>query len=72
MRKEDLYKCVGQHVKIHFYDGDIMEGVLQYVPEYSIKYKYKKPGLYYIDNLGFKCTHVKYLQVLGGGKDAIG
>lgn len=64
MKREILNEYLGSYVHITFFDGDIVDGMLTYVPEYSEKYDYKMPGLYYIDRLCFKASCVKKLQAV--------
>ena len=58
----DLLEYVGKRVRVEFCDGDIIEGILEYVPVYSSQYNYRKAKHFYIDLLdgamAFRAYHV--------------
>jgi hypothetical protein len=58
MKKDELMEYVGKYVSVTLFDGDRLQGVLRYTPEFSAKYDYTKPDYFYIGNTGFKVSHV--------------
>ena len=59
MTKAQLMRLVGKRVKITFFDGEIKEGILGYTPEFSAKYRWRKPKHFTIGNLDFYVSHIK-------------
>lgn len=64
MKKSELESLIGRKVKVIFFDGGECEGILEYTPEFSAKYYYRKPNYFYVENMGFKVSHIKSLKVL--------
>lgn len=58
MKKDELMEYVGKYVSVTLFDGDRLQGVLEYTPEFSAQYDYRKPGYFNIGNTGFKVSHV--------------
>lgn len=61
MKKDDLMKLVGRNVSVTFYDGQTLNGKLEYVDEFSAKYNWSKPGYFKIRNYSFRVSYVKTL-----------
>lgn len=59
MTKAQLDQYIGRNVIVEFVDGDIVNGVLEYIPELSAKYGMKKPKEYAIDIYSFRPSYVK-------------
>lgn len=59
MKREELDKLIGKEVIITFVDGTMARGIVEYVPEFSAKYQWRKPGYYYAENTAFKASHVR-------------
>lgn len=53
---EELNALLGKKVQITFFDNDVKTGILQ-------RAKYKQ-GRYEVDNLSFRKTHVKKIEVV--------
>lgn len=65
MRKEELMKLVGKQVKVTFRaSGKDIVGKLGYTKEFSEKYDYRIPNYFTINNIDFKVSHVKKVEVL--------
>lgn len=62
MEHEKLLSYVGKKVRITFFDDDVMTGVLGFASSFGAKYGYRKVHCFYIDNLCFRCSHVKKLE----------
>ena len=62
MTKTELMSYVGKKVRIYFKGEErSIYGTLGYVDEFSVKYDYRKPNYFYIDNISFKVSHVRKL-----------
>ncbi len=61
-KKEEVDKLIGKEANVTFKDGDIKKGTLLFVSEFSSRYGYKKPNLYYINNIGFRVSHIKKIS----------
>lgn len=59
MKREELDKLIGKEVTIIFVNGTMERGIVEYVPEFSAKYQWRKPGYYHVGNTDFKASHVK-------------
>ena len=59
MKKDNLKTYIGKRVRITLFDGKTIEGVLGYAEDFSARYGYRKPNLFYIDDMGFRVSHVK-------------
>ena len=59
MKREELDKLIGKEVTIIFVNGTMARGIVEYVPEFSAKYQWRKPGYYHVGNTAFKASHVK-------------
>lgn len=65
MTNADLMELVGKEVTILLKDGDVATGILEYIPEFSSKYGFRKPKMYSIQDKfkgvtwSFKVSHVK-------------
>lgn len=62
MKREYLNEYLGAKVTITFFDGDVITGILKFCDSFCREHGYRKPGYYYIDNLDFKCSHVKKIR----------
>lgn len=62
MTKEELNKFIGKRVRIIFLDSQRETGILGFAADFSSKYGYKKPGLYYINDLSFRAGIVKKIE----------
>ena len=62
MKKEQVDRLIGKEVTIIFADGKMARGIVGYVPEFSAKYQWRKPGYYYVGNTIFKASHVKIAE----------
>ena len=51
MKKEQVDRLIGKEVTITFEDGTTARGIVGYVPEFSAKYQWRKPGCYYVGNI---------------------
>lgn len=63
MTKEDLMKLVGKRVSVYFKDGKSAYGALGYVDEFSAKHDYRKPNYFYINNISFKVSHIRKVEL---------
>ena len=59
MKREQLDWLIGKYVIVELVDGHTIRGLLEYTPEFSAKYGWKKPGYYSIRNYAFKASHVR-------------
>lgn len=64
MKKSELESIIGRKVKVIFFDGSECEGILEYTPEFSAKYDYRKPNYFNVGNYAFKVSHIRSLKVL--------
>ncbi len=68
MKKSDiLMQLIGKRVKITFVDdcgGDEIEGVLGYTKKFSAAYGWRKPHRFTINNIDFKASYVRKVEVL--------
>lgn len=67
MKKDELMKLVGKKVKITFITNCYAEestGVLGFTKEFSEKFDYRNPNYFTINNIDFKVSHVKKVEVL--------
>lgn len=60
--KEKLDSYIGKEVRVILFDNNELEGVLEYILEFSERYGYRKPGYYNIGNMGFKRSHIKRIS----------
>lgn len=57
-------KLVGKKVYVYFKCGERgIYGTLGYVDEFSEKYDYRKPDYFYINNILFKVSHVRKVEI---------
>ena len=67
-------ELVGQEVTVIFKDGDVATGKLEYIPEYSAEFGYRRPNMFniydrfYGNTWAFKVSHIKKFEV-GGEKE---
>ena len=63
--KAELDQLLGKEVTITFRDGETLHGTLDFVPEFSEKYGYRKPNYYFIKmrDYAFKASHIKKVEV---------
>ena len=58
----DLFEYVGKKVQVHLFDGNIVQGELEYVDSYCEMYGWRKPKHFYIRNKDgdwcFRAWHV--------------
>lgn len=64
----ELQKYIGFEVEIRFWDEKVERGILGFTKEFSVKYGFRRPGYFTINNTDFKVSHIKLLSVLGVGK----
>lgn len=64
MKKEILSIHEGENVRIKLFDNKVLEGKLEYIPEFNAKFGYRKPGFFSIGNTSFRASHVKTLKVI--------
>ncbi len=62
MTKEELNKFIGKRVRIIFSDSQTEIGILDFANDFSSEYGYRKPGLYYINDLSFRVGTVKKIE----------
>ncbi len=65
MKKAELMQLVGKRVKITFIEncgGGEITGVLGYTKEFSVKYDYRKPDYFTINEYDFKVSHVRKVE----------
>lgn len=62
MKKSELKKLVGSEIKVVLFNDKEFTGKLSYVEEFSEKYGFRKPGLFYIGNIGFRVSHLKKVK----------
>ena len=60
--KNELHQLVGKNVRIIFDDGKTESGILGFAAEFSGKHGYRKPGLFYINNISFRVGCVKRIE----------
>lgn len=61
--KAELMLYVGKRVFVYFKDGKSAYGTLGYVDEFSAKHDYRKPNYFYINNISFKVSHIRKVEV---------
>ena len=58
----DLLELVGKRVRVEFFDGKVIEGILEYVPAYSAMYDFRKAKHFYISmpdgDWAFRAYHI--------------
>lgn len=59
MTKADLMNRVGEYMTVVLYDGQELTGILEFIFEFSEKYGFRKPGVFFIGNHAFRVSHVK-------------
>lgn len=59
MKKSELMELVGEEITVVLFDGKELTGNLIYAEAFSEKYGFRKPGLFYIKNIGFRVSHLK-------------
>ncbi len=64
MKKEILSIHEGENVRIKLFDNKVLEGKLEYIPEFNAKFGYAKPGFFRIGDMSFRASHVKTLKVI--------
>lgn len=67
MKKDELMKLVGKKVKVTFIPGcggGESTGILGFTKEFSEKYDYRHPNYFTINNIDFKVSHVRKVEVL--------
>ena len=64
MKKEIVSIHEGENVRIKLIDNTELEGKLEYIPEFTEKFGYRKPGFFSIGNTSFRASHVKTLKVI--------
>ena len=68
MTRENMMDLVGREVTTLFKDGGKTTGVLEYIPEFSSKYGFRKPKMFSIqdkftgESWSFKVSHVKQVD----------
>lgn len=63
LTKERLMKLVGMEVGVRLFDDKEYEGVLGFADDFSARHGWRKPGYFYIDDMGFKVSHVKKIWI---------
>lgn len=66
MKKEELSEYIGKNVIVTLFEGTELWGCLEYIPEFSSKYGWRKPGFFAIENHDFRVSHVRKIRELGG------
>ena len=63
--KAELDQLLGKKVTITLRGGETLHGTLDFVPEFSEKYGYRKPNYYFIKmrDYAFKASHIKKVEV---------
>lgn len=64
MKRELLNEYIGNRVRIEFTDNSAVEGNLEFTTEFCAAQGWKRPGLYHVGQIGFRCSHVKKLKLL--------
>lgn len=66
--QKQLMEYVGKRVEITFKDGvsgdKIIKGILGYTFEFSNKYNYRIPHMFFIDHLSFRSSYVKKVEAI--------
>ena len=63
-RDKYMDSLIGKAVEVVFFDNTTTKGVLGYTPEFSEKYKYRRPHYYNCGAWSFRKSHVKYIREL--------
>ena len=61
-RDKKLDSLIGKYVEITFFDGDTVGGELNYIPEFSEEYEYRRPHYYTCGTYSFRKSHVKRIK----------
>lgn len=67
MKKDELMQLVGKRVRVIFTEdcgGGESTGILGFTKEFSEKYDYRHPNYFTINNIDFKVSHVRKVDVL--------
>lgn len=60
MKKSELMDMLGNEVTIYLKNSNLcVTGILKYAFSFSKLYNYHKPNYFYIDNIGFKVSHIR-------------
>lgn len=60
----DLMEYDGQNVRVELFNGQIYEGIIQYIPSYSEMYGWRKAHYFYIGENCFRCHYVRCVKPL--------
>lgn len=65
----DLLEYVGKNVEVTMNNGNVENGVLEYVPSYSEQFEYKRPKHFYLPCeagglISFRAHHVRSVKEL--------
>lgn len=64
MTKKDLLNLVGEKVTVYFKDRKkSISGYLGYAESFSEKYRFIKPNYFFINNISFKISHIKKIEL---------
>ena len=63
MKKEELKALVGKRVRVEFKDQEIIEGILKYAEKGESNFP-RLPNFFYIENIGFRVSCVRKVEVL--------
>lgn len=64
MKRSLLDEYIGKNICVVFTDNRKESGMLEYVDKFCEAQHYRKPGYFYIGHYGFKCSHVKKVELL--------
>lgn len=62
IKKDEFMQMVGSLVEVTLFDDTVLKGVLGYAREFSESYGWRKPGYFYINDYGFRVSHIKKLK----------
>ena len=64
----DLLEYVGKEVEVHFFDGKVIRGKLEYIESYCAMQRWRKPKHFYIEDKdgewAFRAWHVNKVRVI--------
>lgn len=67
----DLLEYDGKNVEVHLFDGNIVRGIMQYIPSYCAIFHFRKPKHFYIENndgeWAFRAWHVESIKEINNG-----
>lgn len=60
----DLMEFDGKQVRVTLEDGEILEGLIKYIPAFSEMYGWLRAHYFYINDKGFRAHHVKTCELI--------